>query len=522
MPTARSTPVELVAQSSLPFDEEESALLLVRLRAMTLLLSTGLCLVLTRDLAFGRGPTWQFQAAAIVAMVFLALLLSAKQSSSASWLRSAEMLAVGLTAVVVMAHLWHAQISGAVRGDAASLLVASKDAVIGTTILLFAYALLIPAPRGRAWPSIAAIAVCPVVAEVLLILAHPEVFRLAHQVATFQRVGEGIFLLMTVALLAGYGAHLASTMRIKTRDARQFNQYHLRDQIGAGGMGEVYLAEHRLLKRPCAIKVIRPERSEDPRALERFEHEVRATAGLSSPNIVEVYDYGRTEDGTFFYVMEYLQGMSLEDLVARHGALPPGRVIYLLRQACEALAEAHTAGLVHRDLKPANVFAARRGQRYDFVKLLDFGLVEAVPSRHEPGRSREGRGPGSPQYMAPEQITGGRAPDPSCDLYGLGGVAYTLLTGRPPFEGDTVAQVLNAHVNDPVVPPSRHRSDIPRDLEEVVLRCLAKDPTDRYQGAEEVETILAACTSADDWDARKAADWWKTFEPSRVALAALG
>ena len=519
MPTARSTPVELVAHSSQRFDEEESALLLVRLRAMTRLLSTGLCLVLVRDLAFGMGPAWQFQAAAIVAMVFLASLLSARQSSSASWLRSVETLAIGLMAVVVMAHLWHSQISGAARGEPAALLVASKDAVIGTTILLFAYALLIPVPRGRAWPSIAAIALCPVVAEILLLLTHPEVFRVARLVATFQRVGEGIFLLMTVALLAGYGAHLASTMRISARDARQFNQYHLRDQIGAGGMGEVYLAEHRLLKRPCAIKVIRPERSGDPRALERFEHEVRATAGLSSPNIVEVYDYGRTEDGTFFYVMEYLQGMSLEELVACHGALPPGRVIYLLRQACEALAEAHTAGLIHRDLKPANVFASRRGQRYDFVKLLDFGLVEAVPSRHEPGSSHEGRGPGSPQYMAPEQIIGGRAPAPSCDLYGLGGVAYLLLTGRPPFDGDSVSRVLNAHVNDPVLPPSRHRSDIPRDLEEVVLRCLAKDPADRFQAAEEVETILAACTSSDDWDARKAADWWKKFEPSRVAVA---
>ena len=143
--------------------------------------------------------------------------------------------------------------------------------------------------------------------------------------------------------------------------------------------------------------------------MERFEHEVRATAGLSSSNIVEVYDFGRTDDGTFFYVMEYLQGMSLEDLVAGHGVLPPGRVIYLLRQACEALAEAHTAGLIHRDLKPANVFASRRGQRYDFVKLLDFGLVEAVDSRHELGSSHVGRGLGSPQYMAPEQVIGGRA-----------------------------------------------------------------------------------------------------------------
>jgi hypothetical protein len=189
MPTAQSTPVELVAHGSQRFDEEESALLLVRLRAMTRLLSTALCLVLARDLAFGRGPAWQFQAAVIVAMVFLASLLSARQSSSASWLRSAEMLAISLTAVVVMAHLWHAQISGAARGDPASLLVASKDAVIGTTILLFAYALLIPAPRGRAWRSIGAIAVCPVLAEIILFLTHPDMFRVARPVATFQRVG---------------------------------------------------------------------------------------------------------------------------------------------------------------------------------------------------------------------------------------------------------------------------------------------------------------------------------------------
>ena len=519
---ARSTSVEIVTHSSRRFDEERSALLLVRLRALTRLLSIALCLVLARDLAFSRGPTWQFQAAAIVAMVFLASLLSAAQSGSASWLRRAEVLAIGLTVVVVMAHLWHAQIAGAASGDPAPILLASKDAVIGTTILLFAYALLIPAPLRRAWRSIAAIAVCPILAEILLFLTHPEVFRVARPVATFQRVGESIFLLMTVALLAGYGAHLANTMRVKARDARQFNQYHLRDQVGAGGMGEVYLAEHRLLKRPCAIKVIRPERSGDPLVLERFETEVRATAGLSSPNTVEIYDYGRTGDGTFFYVMEYLQGMSLEDLVAGHGPLPPGRVIYLLRQACEALAEAHAAGLIHRDLKPANVFASRRGQRYDFVKLLDFGLVEAMASRREPGSSQQGKGPGSPQYMAPEQITGARALTPSCDLYGLGGVAYMLLTGRPPFDADNVSRLLNAHLNDLVMPPSRHRSDIPRDLEEIVLRCLAKDPADRFQSAAEVETILAACASADDWDAWKAADWWKAFEPSKVAVAGGG
>ena len=258
-------------------------------------------------------------------------------------------------------------------------------------------------------------------------------------------------------------------------------------------MGEVYLAEHRLLKRACALKVIRPERASDPRALGRFEHEVRATARLSDPNIVEVYDYGRAEDGTSFYVMEFLHGLNLDDLVGRHGPMPPGRVIYLLRQACLALAEAHGAGLIHRDLKPSNIVVARRGRRHDFVKLVDFGLVELTGEQHEPGPTHERAVGGTPQYMAPEQIARDRALDRRCDLYALGGVAYTLLTGRPPFEGETATEVMNAHVRDPVVPPSRHRADIPSDLEQVVLRCLAKDPDGRFQGAEELETALSAC-----------------------------
>ena len=201
-------------------------------------------------------------------------------------------------------------------------------------------------------------------------------------------------------------------------------------------MGEVYLAEHQLLKRPCAIKLIRPDRAGDPRALARFEREVRTTARLSHPNTVEIYDYGRTEDGTFYYVMEYLSGLSLADLVERHGPLPPGRAIYLLRQACGALAEAHAAGLVHRDLKPANIFAARRGGLHDVAKLLDFGLV--LPTAEPvapPSSAGTATIAGSPLYMAPEQATGDARPDARSDLYGLGAVAYYLLTGRAPFEG---------------------------------------------------------------------------------------
>jgi serine/threonine-protein kinase len=517
MSNAGSTPVELVTESEPRFAEEQNALLLVRLRAVTFLLSAGLALVLVRDLIFGGGPAWPFQAAATVAMVFLAALLSAARSGSDRGLKVVETVAFGLAASVVAGHLWHAQLAGTARGDAASLAAGSKDAVIGTTIVLFTYALLIPAPPVRAWRTIAAIAACPVATEALLFLAHPEVFRLARQVATVQRVGETVSLLVTAALLAGYGAFLVHTMHVRARDARQFNQYRLRDEIGAGGMGEVYLAEHRLLKRPCALKVIRPERAGDPRSLARFEHEVRANALLSDPNTVDVYDYGRTADGTCFYVMEYLHGLTLDELVGRHGPMPPGRVIYLLRQACEALAEVHAVGLIHRDLKPANLLASRRGRRYDFLKLLDFGLVEVVGSRHEVGPGRERTVCGTPQYMAPEQITGDRAVDRRCDLYALGGVAYTLLTGRPPFEGSTAAQVMNAHVRDAVAPPSRYRPDTPADLEEVVLRCLAKDPDGRFQSAEEVERALSACASANEWDARKAAGWWEELEPPGAA-----
>jgi serine/threonine-protein kinase len=274
-------------------------------------------------------------------------------------------------------------------------------------------------------------------------------------------------------------------------------------------MGEVYLAEHRLLKRPCAIKLIKPESASNPRSLARFEREVRATARLSHPNTVEVYDYGSTDDGTFYYVMEYLPGLSLADLLGKYGPLPPGRVIYLLRQACGALAEAHAAGLIHRDLKPANIFAARRGGKTDVAKVLDFGLVKPTDADDRADLSREGTIRGTPLYMAPEQTTPGRPIDHRIDLYALGAVAYELLTGRPPFEGEGAVQVLIAHARDPVLPPSRRRPGVPEDLERVVLRCLAKDPDGRFPDADGLEQALAACEDAATWDAARAARWWR-------------
>src|SRR5262249_45089858 len=192
-------------------------------------------------------------------------------------------------------------------------------------------------------------------------VVHPEVYRFAAPLLTFEVVSENILMLAIGAGVTVYAASVVHDLRVEAFEARQLNQYRLKGRIGAGGMGEVYLAEHQLLKRPCALKLIAPDRAGDPRALTRFEREARVTARLSHPNTVEIYDYGRTDDGQFYYVMELLDGLSLAELVERHGPLPPGRAIFLLRQACGALAEAHAAGLVHRDLKPANIFAARRG-----------------------------------------------------------------------------------------------------------------------------------------------------------------
>src|SRR5271165_4009024 len=232
--------------------------------------------------------------------------------------------------------------------------------------------------------------------------------------------GFDALILAILAVGSAYGARTIFRLRRQVAEARQLGQYRLKRRIGAGGTAEVYLAEHQLLKRPCAVKLIRPGDVTDPRAMQRLEREVRLTARLSHPNTVEVYDYGRTEDGTYYYVMEHLKGLSLHQLVNRHGPLPPGRVVYLLRQVCGALREAHAAGLIHRDVKPSNIFAARRGGMDDVAKLLDFGLVRPAAPDRASHVSAEGRIFGTPLFMSPEQAMGVRELDERTDIYSLG------------------------------------------------------------------------------------------------------
>ncbi len=372
-------------------------------------------------------------------------------------------------------------------------------------VLIYTYALFIPNTLRRAAVVIGAMAAAPLALLVFLILRDEAV---AGCVTADDLTS--ISLMFVLAAVSGvFGVDTIGSLRREAFEARQLGSYRLTRRIGAGGMGEVYLAEHCLLKRPCVVKLIRPDKAGDQRVLARFQREVRATAKLTHWNTVEIFDYGHTPEGTFYYVMEYLPGMSLAELVERFGPVPPERAVYFLLQACDALSEAHAAGLVHRDVKPGNVFVAQRGGVYDVVKLLDFGLVKPPPTEQAVDLTLEGSITGSPLYMSPEQATGETSPDRRSDIYSLGAVAYFLLTGRPPFVDTRPLKVLIAHAHDPVVPPSQWRSDVPEDLEQVILRCLAKRREERFQTAAELSDALAACGAAGRWTRQHAARWWR-------------
>jgi serine/threonine-protein kinase len=284
-------------------------------------------------------------------------------------------------------------------------------------------------------------------------------------------------------------------------------------------MGEVYLGEHVLLRRACAVKLIRPDQTGDRTNLSRFEREVKAMAMLTHWNTVEIYDYGHAEDGTFYYVMEYLPGLSLQELVERHGPLPPERAVHFLRQLCGPLGEAHATGLIHRDLKPSNVIACERGGIYDVAKLLDFGLVHCLDPVCKAAEQRltiQGTILGSPPYMAPEQALGKEQLDARTDIYSLGALAYFLLTGHAPFVRETAMETLVAHVHEQPPHVRDLRPEVPADLAEVVMRCLEKDPAARYQDADSLEEALAECECAGLWGKYEARVWWKRNDDQGV------
>ncbi|MAC27475.1 MAG: serine/threonine protein kinase [Sandaracinus sp.] len=379
-------------------------------------------------------------------------------------------------------------------------------AVIGwmnaMTMTLLLRAVVVPSTMGRT--------------AVLSLLAYAALFSVATQVdpapAELLRLefgapsyvvtwGLGFTAVGAVTSAVIYG------LQARVRAALRLGQYHLTRKLGEGGMGVVYLAEHVLLKRETAVKVLPPEKA-GLDAIARFEREVVHTSRLAHPNTVQIYDYGRTPQGLFYYAMEYLQGLTLEELVAEDGPQPPARVVHLLRQAAAALAEAHGRGLVHRDVKPANLMVCHRGGVPDMLKVLDFGLVkELATASKDPSLSQAGALAGTPLYLAPEAIRGD-ALDGRADLYALGAVAYYLLTGEPVFEGTTTVEICAAHLHREPAPPSERVPEIPDALEGLVLQLLAKDPTERpADGAALVRELDALQLAGWDADARVA--WWE-------------
>jgi serine/threonine-protein kinase len=470
----------------------------------------------------------RIDAMVVLALVGVIALLWSRWPISLAWLKALELGMVGLLAGRIAYVQYRLMLEFSRLGDRMLAQLTFKNVVLLTAVLILTYGLYVPKSWRRAALVAGPLALLPFATLAVLAVRHPEPMAWLWEGWKHSETPRALLftfdalILLILAVGASFGARAISRLRRQVAEAQQLGQYHLRRRIGAGGMGEVYLAEHLLLKRPCAVKLIRAGAATDPRALERFEREVRLTATLSHPNTVEIYDYGRAEDGTYYYVMEYFHGLSLAELVERHGPLPPGRVVFLLRQVCGALREAHAAGLIHRDLKPSNIFAARLGGMDDVAKLLDFGLVLPSAKSGAAHLSGEGQILGTPLFMSPEQAGGGRELDARSDIYSLGAVAYFLLTGRPPFEGAEGLAVLIAHARDPVVPPSRVRPGIPEDLERVVLRCLAKAPADRFPDAEGLERALGECACAAEWDRDRAAAWWRDTGRPPPARAAVG
>jgi hypothetical protein len=313
----------------------------------------------------------------------------------------------------------------------------------------------------------------------------------------------------------------------QVRRARELGSYRLEEPLGKGGMGEVYRATHQMLARPAAVKLIRSELigSSSPNAakviIERFRREAEAAASLRSPHTINLYDFGVSQDGTFFLVMELLDGLDLETLIERYGPVPAERAVHLLRQACDSLAEAHTRGLVHRDIKPSNIFTCRMGLDVDFVKVLDFGLVKAMGEgdREATMLTEPDSTTGTPAYIAPEVIRGDRVPDHRLDIYTLGCVGYWLLTGRMVFQAPNAIQLMYQHANaTPVAPSQRSELEVPADLDRIILSCLAKLPEDRPQSAHELSRLLAATAAGNGWTEERAHRWWDRHHPAAGAL----
>jgi serine/threonine-protein kinase len=377
-------------------------------------------------------------------------------------------------------------------------------ALLALMVLLLYRSAMIPSEALRT-ALVALLSVAPVPFFTYFLFTRPEETTSAATARLFTLYAAlwsgAAILVATVTSSVIYG------LQQSVSRSKRLGQYTLVEKIGEGNVGAVYRAEHALLRRPTAIKVLLPDRAGGMN-WKRFEREVQMTALLTSEHTVSIYDYGHTPDGVFYYAMEYLDGIDLEALIVKEGPLPPGRVVHILGQVCAALEEAHGSGLIHRDIKPANLILCARGGHHDFVKVVDFGLAREMKSASSSALTSENAVWGTPHYMSPEAIRSAEVGAPS-DVYALAATAYFLLTARPVFDGSPVV-VFSHHLETAPEPPSlRLGRPLPKQLEAVLLAALEKDAARRPQTAREFAERLAACSDVTPWTEAEAAAWWR-------------
>ncbi len=456
--------------------------------------------------AYPGAPFWLFllYRVAIELLLFAVYRASVRETANVTWLfRSLEVSfgAAALTIALMAIHL------GGIR----------SPYMHGISIVALVWAALIPTHWRRGLPIFVHIGVVfPLVMGIGALVSREARAEWITSDALITFVSNYVFVLSS-SILSIILSHLVWSAQ---QQARKVGSYELEERLGQGGMGEVWRARHHLLARRAAIKLVRPESlGGDPQtrriALSRFEREAQATASLRSPHTIDLYDFGISDTGAFYYVMELLVGRDMQTLVKDFGQLPAERVLYLLQQVCESLAEAHVAGLVHRDIKPSNIYVCREGLQYDFVKVLDFGLArDRRPDAPQLTMNTSERLTGTPAYMAPEVILGATEVDPRVDIYALGCVAYFLLTGQLVFEGQTPMKTLLKHVEEAPVPPSqRTEVAVPPLLEALIMRCLEKDPARRPRDSQEVLRLVRDCRMSSPWNNDRAREWWDAHLP---------
>lgn len=500
---------------------EDQTLLRRRLLAISALALVGHGLNFFQGLFVGEPYLLELTIPLVILTASL-VILAGRFFLSYRQLRRIELAIFG-PAVVYFAYInYLSALHSAQQGNQVMTAIGLDRTVTSFFALMICYGMFIPNTWKRALTVILPMAVTPVALTLYFTFGNSAVTPILRENASPEYYSHFLMVLVFGGFVSVFGSHIIHKARKEAAQEKELGMYQLKERIGAGGMGEVWKAEHTLLARPAAIKMIQPERlrssnGEPPATLRRrFELEAKVTASLRSPHTVDLYDFGITDNRIFYYVMEYLEGLDLDRLVQGFGPLVPERVVYLLQQAASSLSEAHRRGLIHRDLKPSNLHVGVMGLDADFLKVLDFGLVKVEPAydAETVKLTQDGSTTGTPAFMAPELALRNRRIDERSDIYSLGCVAYWLLTGQLVFESESAMEMIVHHARTQPVPPSeRTETEVPENLDRAILACLEKDPDSRPQTMRDLSRRLAACDIEKLWTQKRAQSWWNLHMP---------